>query len=120
MAIFPNHNEIATPTARNDGVGDIGNIRREGSCTLPIIAGRRVPTGSTRGCSPTGAFPAPFDETGGVVAEMPAEDTMTNVPFNIQYDCEIMHGMTIYVWVRARNGEDVTDWAEVASLDVPA
>ena len=38
VAIFSNHNEIAAPTARNDGVGDIENVRRGGSCALPNIA----------------------------------------------------------------------------------
>ncbi len=59
-----------------------------------------------------------WGETGGAVAEMPGEDTLTNVPFAIQYDCEIKHGMTVYVWVRARKDEEVSDWSEVASLDV--
>jgi len=60
-----------------------------------------------------------WGEIGGAVAKMPGEDTMTNVPLAIQYPGEVMHGMTICVWVRARNGEDVSDWADVAGLDVP-
>lgn len=60
-----------------------------------------------------------WGETGGAMPVMPGENTLTDVPFAIHYDCEIEHGMTIYVWVRARNGEEVTDWADVASLDVP-
>jgi len=55
---------------------------------------------------------------GGPAPTMPGEDTMTDVPFPVQYAKEIMHGMTYYAWVRARNGEEVTDWAEAVSVNV--
>ena len=57
--------------------------------------------------------------TGGEPPTMSGENTLTNVPFPVQYTEEIFHGMTCYAWIRARNGEEVTGWSEPASVDVP-
>ena len=57
--------------------------------------------------------------TGGEPPTMSGENTLTNVPFPVQYTEEIFHGMTCYAWIRARKGEEVTGWSEPASVDVP-
>lgn len=58
--------------------------------------------------------------TVGAIPMMPGENTMTNVPFPVQYVEEILPGKTCHAWVRARKDDEVTDWADVASVDVPA
>ncbi len=57
--------------------------------------------------------------TGMPAPSMPDYDTLTNAPFPVVYSENIQPGMTYYAWVRARNGEEVSDWAGVVSADVP-
>jgi len=60
-----------------------------------------------------------WGETGGAIPVMSGENTMTNVPFPVQYVDEIFPGKTCYACVRARKDDEVTDWADVVSVDVP-
>ncbi len=56
--------------------------------------------------------------TGMPAPSMPDYDTLTNAPFPVVYSENIQPGMTYYAWVRARNGEEVSDWAGVVSAEV--
>jgi hypothetical protein len=40
------------------------------------------------------------------------------VPFPLDFSGEIHKGMTYYAWVRARKDDEVTDWADVVSVEV--
>jgi len=61
-----------------------------------------------------------WGETGGNIPKMPKDDTFTNAPFAIAYMDDYKPGMTFYAWVRARKDDEVTDWADVVSLDIPS
>ncbi len=61
-----------------------------------------------------------WGETGGNIPKMPKDDTFTNAPFAIAYTDDYKPGMTFYAWVRARKDDEVTDWADVVSLDIPS
>ena len=54
---------------------------------------------------------------GAGVPSMPDYDYVTDVEEPVFLDVELMNGYVYYEWIRARKGEEVSEWSDVASLE---
>jgi len=100
-----------------------------GSVTFPDVPIAKIGkapyplTGISAGCEEYSGttrfdFRIAWAQNGEGVPPMSEEDYMTDVEQPTLLDVELMFGYVYYEWIRARNGDEVSDWALVVRLDV--
>ncbi len=114
---------IKTPWGKASGGGSGGENAWPNKPTAEIKKITFPKLGITAGCAEyTGTdrfdIRIAYVPKGEGVPTMPDYDYVTNVEEPVYLDVELMNGYIYYEWIRARKGEEVSEWSEPASVDV--